>query len=241
VLQVPASEALSIILPLLPSAYPGRLASRNSTAWDDLLCPFYNPSAWTTQKTQPLYSWESVFTALLHSNGSYSIVACVFVAAVMLLTEYLPTSGRLFWFYYSDYRASCHNMFVCSLWGPRQRTLAFTAGTGGSIPGCKAAWAWSWPHTSISNVELKNDGAILTLPHTSSWRGVCVRVLAHVFCFKKNRENALTVCRKNEGTKSIAVLDCVLQIFLTQSHVSLCLPCALHCDEGTGLWEKAKQ
>jgi hypothetical protein len=37
-------------IPLLPSSYPGRLASRNSTNSNDL-CPFYNPTARTTKKT----------------------------------------------------------------------------------------------------------------------------------------------------------------------------------------------
>jgi hypothetical protein len=37
------------------------------------------------QKTQPLYCLEGLFTAPLHSNGSYSIVAYVFVAAGMCL------------------------------------------------------------------------------------------------------------------------------------------------------------
>jgi hypothetical protein len=40
------------------------------------------------QKTQPLYCWESVFTAPLHSNGSYSIVACVFVEGGMCLPSH---------------------------------------------------------------------------------------------------------------------------------------------------------
>jgi hypothetical protein len=39
----------------------------------------------TTQDTQPVYFWEGVFTTPLHINGSYSIVACVFVAAEMCL------------------------------------------------------------------------------------------------------------------------------------------------------------
>jgi hypothetical protein len=43
----------------------------------------YNNFAWTTQKTQPLYCSEGVFTVPLRSNGSYSIVACVFVATGM--------------------------------------------------------------------------------------------------------------------------------------------------------------
>jgi hypothetical protein len=41
-----------------------------------------NQFAQTMHKTQPLYCWEGVFTAPLHSNGSYSIVACVFVAFI---------------------------------------------------------------------------------------------------------------------------------------------------------------
>jgi hypothetical protein len=59
----------------------------------------------TTQKTLPLYCWKGVFTAPLHSNGSYSIVACVFFAAGMCLTSRclamnvhfdftIPTFGR---------------------------------------------------------------------------------------------------------------------------------------------------
>jgi hypothetical protein len=50
----------------------------------------YNHLERTTQKTQPLYCWEGVFRASLPSNGSYSIVACVFVAAgICLSSRYL--------------------------------------------------------------------------------------------------------------------------------------------------------
>jgi hypothetical protein len=45
----------------------------------------YNCFARTTQKTQRIYCWEGVFTAPLYNNGSYLIVACVFVAAGMCL------------------------------------------------------------------------------------------------------------------------------------------------------------
>jgi hypothetical protein len=45
----------------------------------------YNHFARTTQKTQPLYCWEDVYTAQLHSNGSYSIFSWVFVAAGICL------------------------------------------------------------------------------------------------------------------------------------------------------------
>jgi hypothetical protein len=48
------------------------------------------------QKTQPLYYWECLFTAPLHSNGSYSNVACVFVAAEMCLpSRYLALNVYL--------------------------------------------------------------------------------------------------------------------------------------------------
>jgi hypothetical protein len=56
------------------------------------------------RRKQPMYCWEGVFTAPLHSNGSYSTVACVFVAAGMCLPSRclamdfsnfnLPTFGR---------------------------------------------------------------------------------------------------------------------------------------------------
>jgi hypothetical protein len=67
-------------IPLLPSSYPDRRAFRNSTQF------FSNELFFITmQKTQPLYCWEGEFIAPLHSNGSYSIVVCVFVAAGMCL------------------------------------------------------------------------------------------------------------------------------------------------------------
>jgi hypothetical protein len=43
----------------------------------------YNHFAQTTQRTRP--NLDGVFTAPLHCNGSYSTVACVFVAAGMCL------------------------------------------------------------------------------------------------------------------------------------------------------------
>jgi hypothetical protein len=72
-------------IPLLPSSYPGRLASQNWTDCSQLNSFLCNHFSWTTQKTQPLWCWEGMFTALLHSNRSYSIVACIFVAMGMCL------------------------------------------------------------------------------------------------------------------------------------------------------------
>jgi hypothetical protein len=58
----------------------------------------YNYFARTTQKTHPLYCWEGVFTAPLHSKGSYSIVACVFFAEGICLPSYCLTKNL-----YSDF------------------------------------------------------------------------------------------------------------------------------------------
>jgi hypothetical protein len=122
-------EALNSI-PLLPSSYPGRLASRNSTDSNDLLCPFYKSSALTKQKAQPFYCWESVFTAALHNNGSYPIVSCVFVAAGKCLTSSclamdvssdftIPAFGRHVYTYCNKYfngyqNADSESTFSCT-------------------------------------------------------------------------------------------------------------------------------
>jgi hypothetical protein len=79
---------------LLRSSYPGRLASRNSirlysTTFYAAIANFgnhlYDHFARTMRKTQPLNCWEGVFTAPFHSNGSYSIVVCVFVSTGICL------------------------------------------------------------------------------------------------------------------------------------------------------------
>jgi hypothetical protein len=44
-------------------------------------------------ETQPLCCLEGVFTALLNSNGSYSIVACIFIAAGMCLPSRCLTTN----------------------------------------------------------------------------------------------------------------------------------------------------
>jgi hypothetical protein len=61
----------------------------------------------TTQKTQPLYRWEGVFTAPLHSDGSYSIVASVFVSAGICLP-----SRCLAMSVYSDFAIPADGRFV---------------------------------------------------------------------------------------------------------------------------------
>jgi hypothetical protein len=58
---------------------------------------FYNNFARTTQKTQPLYCWEGVYTAPLYSNGSYSNVGCVYAAGIGLPSRCVAMSD------YSDF------------------------------------------------------------------------------------------------------------------------------------------
>jgi hypothetical protein len=84
ILQLPIPKTRLNSIPLVPSSHPGRMASRNSTltALPQLNFSF-KPLCRTTQKAQRFYCWEGVFTVPLHSNGSYSIVACEFVAAEM--------------------------------------------------------------------------------------------------------------------------------------------------------------
>jgi hypothetical protein len=63
ILQLPIPKTRLNSIPLLSASYPGRLSSRNSTFFLDycslfsllLTVSFYNPSARTAQKTQPLF------------------------------------------------------------------------------------------------------------------------------------------------------------------------------------------
>jgi hypothetical protein len=72
--QLPIPKTRLHSTPLLPSSYAGRLESRpftsNSTTvlfstWSHFLTvPFYNPLAWTTQKTQPLLLGRCVYRSV---------------------------------------------------------------------------------------------------------------------------------------------------------------------------------
>jgi hypothetical protein len=53
----------------------------------------YNPSAWTTHKTQHLYCWESLFTDPLPSNGHPIVVPLHFHRNVF--TKSLPSNGSI--------------------------------------------------------------------------------------------------------------------------------------------------
>jgi hypothetical protein len=91
---------------------------------------FYNPSARTTQKTQPLCCWKGMFTAPLHSNGSYSYVACIFAAgmwspsrclAMNIYSDFtIPAFGRhvtvLFCVYVCEKRWPSYTYKNSSIW-----------------------------------------------------------------------------------------------------------------------------
>jgi hypothetical protein len=62
------------------------------SAWD----PLYLTLRRTYRKHRFLYRCEGVFTAPLYSNGSYSIVACVFIAAGMCLPSPCISVGMYF-------------------------------------------------------------------------------------------------------------------------------------------------
>jgi hypothetical protein len=84
ILKLPIPKTRLNSIPLLPSSYPGRLVSRDSTQFFSAEL-FFITSLHGPRRKQPLYCWEGVLTAPLHSNGSNSIIACVFVAAGMCL------------------------------------------------------------------------------------------------------------------------------------------------------------
>jgi hypothetical protein len=92
------------------------MASRNSTLLHWTL--LYKHFARTTQKTQPLYCWEGVFTASLHSKGSYAIVACVFVAAGMCLPSRCVTMNV-----YSVFTIPAFGLHVTISWHTTHRPI----------------------------------------------------------------------------------------------------------------------
>jgi hypothetical protein len=78
----------------------------------------YSHFARTTQKTETLCCLEGLFIAPLHGNGSYSIVACIFIAVGV----YLPTRC-LAMNVYSDFSISASGRHVTlmqrSVWGSK--------------------------------------------------------------------------------------------------------------------------
>jgi hypothetical protein len=96
-------------IPLLPSSDSSRLVSRNSSLFYVAPVSFgpllFNHFARTTQKTQLFYYWKDVFTAPLHSNGTYSIIACIFVVAGMCLPSHCLAMDIYLWIRYSGFRA----------------------------------------------------------------------------------------------------------------------------------------
>jgi hypothetical protein len=75
----------SVPIPLLPSSYSGKLASRNSTHFLSTKLYFITTLHGSRRKHSHSVVEKACFTAPLHSNESYSIDACVCVAAGMCL------------------------------------------------------------------------------------------------------------------------------------------------------------
>jgi hypothetical protein len=77
ILQLPIPKMQLSSIPLLPSSYPGRLASRNSTLNSQLLClvassdsvSFYNYSTPTTQKTASIVKRRVLLACYLPMDG----------------------------------------------------------------------------------------------------------------------------------------------------------------------------
>jgi hypothetical protein len=111
-----------------------------------------------------------MFTAPLHSNGRYSGVACVFVAAGVCLPSTclavdvssdftIPAFGR---------HVTICLCVLCQVRGRGQSSLQLVPepfSPGVKRPGREV------DHVPRSNAEINNEGAILPLPHTSSWHG----------------------------------------------------------------------
>jgi hypothetical protein len=71
-------------IPLLSGSYPCRLASRNSTHFFSTEL-FFITTLHGPRRKHSHFIFKGVVITPLHSNGSYSIVACVFVAAGICL------------------------------------------------------------------------------------------------------------------------------------------------------------
>jgi hypothetical protein len=119
ILQLPIPKTRLNSIPLLPSSRPGRLASRNSTQFFSNEISFLT-TLYVTRRKHSLFYWKGVFIAPLLSNGSYSIVACVCVAAGMCLPSHsiemavysdftIPTFGRQFTIYIYIYTSLTHD------------------------------------------------------------------------------------------------------------------------------------
>jgi hypothetical protein len=109
-LQLPPPETVSIlccnchffslIFTELKLRLTAHLELRNSTNSDEILCPFYNPSARTAQKTQFFYccvnsSPRTRATRSLHSNGCVRHISCCDNPSIVACGHYLATTVSL--------------------------------------------------------------------------------------------------------------------------------------------------
>jgi hypothetical protein len=98
--------------PLLPSSYPGRLTSRNSTRLD---YDFSNEFFFITSLYGPRrrHNLSIIVKACLQRSCTateFTRLLPAYSLRVNVFTESLPNNDRLYWLYYSGLRASCHIM-----------------------------------------------------------------------------------------------------------------------------------
>jgi hypothetical protein len=95
----------------LSSSYPSRLASRNSTRLLLKWTLLYNHFARTTQKTASLLLGRCAYSAVAQQRKFLD--CCLRICCRRnVFIESLPSNDRLFWLYYSGFRARCHNRYI---------------------------------------------------------------------------------------------------------------------------------
>jgi hypothetical protein len=106
-LRLPFQELDPVLVPLLPSSHPGRLAPRSSTDWNDLLVLFISRRHGLRRK----HSLSIVEKACLQRRcmatklfDCYLRIRC----RGNVFTEQLSCNRLLLWFHYSDFRAPSH-------------------------------------------------------------------------------------------------------------------------------------
>jgi hypothetical protein len=100
-------------IPLLPSSYPGKLASRNLTDSNDLLCPFNRPWERTAQKTAPilLRVFVPAEMCLLNSSLATAVRVTPRIVKIPLLLRAGIIYQRLFlWLHISCFKQTRHNI-----------------------------------------------------------------------------------------------------------------------------------
>jgi hypothetical protein len=97
-------SSLHRVISFLPFFSNFRFRRLDSASFGTLL---YNHFARTTQKTQPGYWWDGLFTAPLHSSKLLDCCLCIRCRG-NVFTQFLSSNKHLFWLRYSGFRPSYH-------------------------------------------------------------------------------------------------------------------------------------